>query len=159
MLIGLHVYTGCDSTSAFHGSSKKRVLDLMKNSAAFIRTSTELGKDFTLSSSLVQGLETFACALYGHVTLRDLNEAWYTSFCVSSSLERRLPPTKDAHYQHVLRCAYQASIHRRSLERRVTAPSPEGHGWVVKDDDLHVKWMDQSPAPRCHIGRCPLQMC
>jgi len=68
-LIGLHVYTGCDSTSAFHGRSKKRALDLMKNSATFICTFTELSKEFTLSSSLVQGLETFACALYGHVTL------------------------------------------------------------------------------------------
>ncbi|CAB3988464.1 Hypothetical predicted protein [Paramuricea clavata] len=64
-LIGLHVYSGCDSTSAFYGKGKKKAYDVMKSDPKFIECFAGLGESFTASPELVEVLEEFTCKLYG----------------------------------------------------------------------------------------------
>ena len=63
------------------------------------------------------------------------------------------PPTNDALHMHALRANYQAVIHRRSLSQWINVPSPSGHGWVIIDGKLLIKWMTQSctkHSSQCH---------
>ena len=59
-----------------------------------------------------------------------------------------LTPTKDALKYHVARANYQACIWNQCLEATAPTPSPDGHGWVLKDGHLTIHWMDQQPAPK-----------
>lgn len=72
----------------------------------------------------------------------------YNIFCLSTSNEKSLPPTKDALTQHTHRVSYQAAIWRRATSPNINCPAAAGHGWNVKDGKLGVVWMTQPPAPR-----------
>ena len=89
-----HVYSGCDSTSAFYGKGKKKVYDVMKYDPELIQCFAGLGESFTAWSELAEDLEVFACKLFGD-TSKDINAARYKSFCGTTS-EKSLPPCKDA---------------------------------------------------------------
>lgn len=128
----------------------------------------ELGTDFVTAATLLKALEKFACSLYGQAKLSDINEARYISFCLTSSLEHTLPPTRDAHTQHVRRASYQAAIHKRSLQASIEAPSPAGHGWKVTNGEIHIHWMSQNAAPdsileivncKCSKSKCNSARC
>ena len=144
-LIGLHVYSGCDSTSAFYGKGKKKAYDIMKSDPKFIGCFAGLGESFAPSPELVEMLEEFTCKLYGD-TSNDINATRYKSFCATLS-EKSLPPCKDALLQHIKRCSYQAAIHHRSLNQFIAAPSPKGYGWSVHDAVIDIVWMTNAAAP------------
>ena len=144
-LIGLHVYSGCDSTSAFYGKGKKKAYDVMESDPKFLQCFASLGESFTASPELVEVLEEFTCTLYGD-TSKDINASRYKSFCATTS-EKSLPPCKDALLQHIKRCSYQATIHHRSLQQTIAAPSPNGYGWSVKDGAIDVVWKTKAAAP------------
>lgn len=117
----------------------------MKSDPKFIQLFAGLGESFTASPELVEVLEGFTCKLYGD-TSKDINATRYKSFCATTS-EKSLPPCKDALLQHIKRCSYQAAIHHRSLHQTISAPSPNGYGWSVKDGVIDVVWKTKAAAP------------
>ena len=64
-LVGLHAFTGCDSTSAFVGESKKTAFDLVTRQPPFAATMVQLGQEFQPSAQLQDAYEEFTCSLYG----------------------------------------------------------------------------------------------
>ena len=36
---------------------------------------------------------------------------------------------------------------RRALEAEPDVPSPEGHGWTVNNNEIHIDWMSLPPTP------------
>ena len=161
-LVGLHTFTGCDSTSAFYGKGKKKAFDIVESEPDFQRVFTLLGSDFELVDELQESLEQFVCHLYGHPG-NDVNHLRYKLFCSSSASERSLPPCKNALIQHSRRANYQAAIHRKALIPYIYAPSPDGHGWAVNDGEIKVVWMTQPSAPdkllvsvscSCKVSKC-----
>lgn len=166
-LIGLHVFTGCDTTSAFYGKGKKRALDIASKNDHFLDAFCQLGSSFTLTHSTVAMLESFVCKLYGQQT-EEVNEARYKLFCLSSPSERSLPPTKDSLNEHCKRCNYQAAIHRNCLGQYICEPSPTDHGWKMTNNQLMINWSttDQVPAQllkfihcSCQTGKCDSGRC
>ena len=57
----------------------------------------------------------------------------------------QLPPTKDELTQHIICANYQAYVWKRALETNLDIPSPIGHGWERKDDQLAFVWMENQP--------------
>lgn len=166
-LVGLHAFTGCDSTSCFVGKGKKAAFSLM-STPRFRSAMAELGKEWQPTDLLHYECEALTCALYG-VPGVPINEARYKLFCAKSPQCYQLPPTKDALEKHVQRACYQAAIWRRALMCKPEVPSPHNHGWCLHDGELHIDWMSQLPAPReilelvscrckseqsCSTGRC-----
>lgn len=166
-LIGLHVFTGCDTTSAFYGKGKRKALDIASKSPEFLDAFCALGSSFTLCQSTVAVLEEFVCKLYGQIS-KDINETRYKLFCISSPSEQNLPPTKDVLREHCKRCNYQAAIHRKCFEQYISAPSPTDQGWKMEDGKLVLNWstMGQVPAELlkfihcgCRTGNCDKGRC
>ncbi|CAC5416585.1 unnamed protein product [Mytilus coruscus] len=56
-----------------------------------------------------------------------------------------LPPTKDAMLKHMKRANFQAKIWKSALEHN-TVPSPNNHGWIVKNNLISINWLDLPPA-------------
>lgn len=161
-LLGLHILTGCDTTSAFHGKGKLRAFELICSNNKFRDAMADLGSTFRCSDETMRILEEFVCSLYA-VKGTSVNEVRYKLFCSKSLSEQRLPPTEDALSLHVARACYQSAIHRRATQQFIEAPSPDGHGWVIDDGELRIKWMSKTPAPpelmaRVHCG-CKKSAC
>ena len=165
-LIGLHAFTGCDSVCAFVGKGKKAAFTLIKKQDHFCETMKDLGDSPEVSDDLFKGCEKFVCALYGGKG-SDVNKLRYSKFCATNAQSSRLPPTKDALKKHTQRANYQAAVWKLALYPKPEMPSPNGHGWIVENDDIRIDWMDQLPAPlsvleyiscrctgNCSSGRC-----
>ena len=56
-LIGLHVFTGCDTVSSFAGKGKTKPLTIMKSQQKYVSTFKELGESWNLEKGLLQNLE------------------------------------------------------------------------------------------------------
>lgn len=76
-LIGMHAFTGCDTTSCFAHRGKRSALDLLKKSPAACEAMSAVGQSFEpLSPSTLKKIEKFTCQLY-RTSCEDVNEARY----------------------------------------------------------------------------------
>ncbi|XP_070548281.1 uncharacterized protein [Ptychodera flava] len=146
-LLSLHVFSGCDSVSAFKGKGKKKMIKLLLGSDTYTCTFHELGMSWTLSDTLMTQIESFVCDLYGQSRCSNVNEARYNCFRLGLQSDGALPPNKDSLKLHTQRANYQTAIYRRCLQAKMDAPSPHGHGWIVQDSDVSIQWMTLPPAP------------
>ena len=169
-LIGIHTFSGCDSTSAFHGKGKRKTFSVACEKEEYLSAFTHLGSSFELDQSTFDVLSKYVCQLYGQSSAENVNDARYRAFCMASSAlpELSMPPTSDALHQHCKRANYQAAKMRHSLKGIMSAPSPNGNGWHIEDGELKVTWMTTNPAPesvlkvvhcsckqsKCETGRC-----
>ena len=143
----MHVFTGCDSVNAFKGKGKTKALQLMVDSSEIITAFKDLGTSFHLSDETLQTLEKCVCHLYGQKSAQTVNDARYNMFRIKFTSESSLPPNKECLQHHGMRSAYQAAIHRRSLNQTIAAPSPYGYGWKIVNGDLEFEWMANAAAP------------
>ena len=166
-LLGLHVFTGIDSVSAFVGKGKKRPFDTFMKHEKFQQVFQCLGVEFSISSAVVEALEQFVCLLYGQ-SCNEINEARYRLFCTKALSEVRLPPCQDALLLHCKRANYQAAIWRRALLNVINAPSPEEHGWIINGSEVSIRWMTQGQGPpelmkyyscKCVKSKCKSNHC
>ena len=79
-LVGLHTFTGCDSTSSFYGKGKKKTFRLLEDNGEFLEAFIELGKEFSVQESTFLKLEQFVCYLYGYQSSTKVNEVRYKVF-------------------------------------------------------------------------------
>ncbi len=153
-LVGMHAYTGCDTTSAFAGKGKASALKFL-TSNCIKNTFLELGQEWDLSPELMDKLEAFTCLLYApKMSSTSVNDLRYHLFCAKNGEieSHQLPPCQDCLVKHAQRANYQAAKWRRCLEQHPQVPSPVGRGWKVEMEEgaeqLVVDWMDGQPAPQ-----------
>ena len=83
-LIGLHAFSGCDSTSSFFGKGKQKFLTTLMKSPSWQSFFSSLGTSWDAAASLQQQCEKVACELYGWRELSDINIVRYNCFKMKS---------------------------------------------------------------------------
>ena len=150
-MIGLHAYTGCDSVSAFAGKGKVSGLNLMLKNASFQQLFCNFGKEWTLADVNLTTPHEFTCRLNARRSnVSSVNDMRYQLFRAKKGgiQSGQLPPCEDCLCLHAQRANYQAAIWCRSLLASPDTPSPNGHGWTLRQDgSLAIKWMNGDPAP------------
>ncbi|XP_078353848.1 uncharacterized protein LOC144638526 [Oculina patagonica] len=149
-LPGMHAFTGCDTVSAFGGKGKISALKLVQKNRKYQDAFSQLGKDWSMSSTLFSVLQEFTCKLYANrCPSNTVNDLRYQLFrAKKGEIESgQLPPCQDCLFMHSLRANYQAGVWRRALETCPRIPNPIGHGWCNEDGNLAICWMTGSPAP------------
>ena len=84
-LIGIHTFSGCDSTSAFHGKGKRKTFSVACEKEEYLSAFTHLGSSFELDQSTFDVLSKYVCHLYGQSSAENVNDARYRAFCMASS--------------------------------------------------------------------------
>jgi len=65
-LIGVHVITGCDTSSAFSGKGKwKTVQPLQRKGERYVRAMASIGEEWAVSKETLKGMEALVCQLDG----------------------------------------------------------------------------------------------
>ncbi|XP_071812536.1 uncharacterized protein [Apostichopus japonicus] len=156
VMIGLHCFTGCDSTSSFYGKGKTRPLKLILDNERYRQAFQALGEAFTLTDDVISTLEDFVCKLYNMQEHSSVNDARYALFSMATRQEDIMPPNRDALLKHSQRANYQAAIWKRGFESHPDIPSPVGHGWKLVEGNLAIDWMDLQPAQQSimELTRC-----
>ena len=169
-LPSLHALTGCDSTSAFFGIGKQKAYKVVKGSIRYQEVLAGMGEAFQFDENVFSIIEEMVAEFYGVKSCPSINDARYRKFCTKNHVPepQKLPPTKDELFLHCLRANYVARIWKLALVPNVLPPSPEGHGWLLKNGILETKWMSQRPAPDslleflscgCKKSGCQNNMC
>ena len=114
-LIGLHAFTGCDSTSAFHRKGKAIFFHIVKENKQHLMALKKLGQSFNTDIELIAQFEALVCQVYKSQT-ESVEKVRYLLFCAGSKEEASLRPTQDALTQHVKRANYQSCIWRHCFE-------------------------------------------
>ena len=159
-LAALHVFTHCDTTSAFKGVGKVKPIKLLQKNPKFQPILAQLGESWEPSPSLVSGLEEFTCVLYGRKKFTSVDKLRYALIkekCGSDngSIKLRknvdlsiLPPCSRVLLQHIRRANYQMCINRNAHIPVADVPSPtDGHGWQLVDGNLEPLWFDGEIVP------------
>ena len=94
-----HAFSGCDTTSQFHGKGKKSVWDAWEVyedvTTAFNHISDNPFQPLSLQSPIFSTLERFACILYDKsTTLSSVNELRQELFSKKSVMMENIPPTQ-----------------------------------------------------------------
>ena len=139
-----HSFTGCDTTSAFFGRSKKSAWETWNSfpdvTQAFIYIALHPFADVDFDDEHFKLLERFTVILYDKTSDSEhVNETREDLFCQKSRTMEKLPLTRDALLQHSKRAAYQAGVWSISDRSEHKCPTPEGWGWTLKGQSLSWK--------------------
>ncbi|XP_028415026.1 uncharacterized protein LOC114538109 [Dendronephthya gigantea] len=146
-IIGFHIFTGSDSTSAFFGKGKVRAFKVARNSVEFSEAFATLGEDVNIPENLGKILEKYVCYLYGQDKAKSINDARYTMFKFGKCTEESLPPNSDSLHQHILRANFESYVRKHATIPILASPSPVGYGWKLEEGELQIVWGTQPPAP------------
>ena len=64
-LLGLHALTGCNTVSAFSSKGKHRPMQILTKNHTYVKTMTDIGKEWNVSQDTFRATEEFIYHLYG----------------------------------------------------------------------------------------------
>ena len=73
-LMALHVFTRCDTSSAFKGIGKVKPIKLLFKKRDFDECFENLGTHWNVDSAVISQLEQFTCSLYGYPRCTSANK-------------------------------------------------------------------------------------
>ncbi|GBM51894.1 hypothetical protein AVEN_90489-1 [Araneus ventricosus] len=158
-LLGLHIFTGCDTRSAFKGKGKIKPLKIMQSNLIYSKVFQDLGSSWELTNSLINNLEAFVCELYGYPSTDQINDVRYKIFKLKFKIDVTFPPNFESLLLQIKRSNYQANIHRRCLKNYIDAPITSASGWVICDKNISVQWSTMPIAPDFFAKTHLLCMC
>lgn len=165
--MGLHAFTGCDSTSAFKGKGKVKAIKLMLKNKDILDAAARLGNEWSISKDTLSTLQQLTCSLYGMPQIDSVNECRYnklTALCCTDNLNviqpskkfdtAFIPPAYVSFVEHVKRVNYQVGIWKRSHQNFPVIPIPtEDQGWITNDNGvLQPKWFSRDMLPQTIIN-------
>ena len=141
----LHAFTGCDTTSAFRGLSKKKGYDVLKKfSPALPIFGSFFNSPFqniTEQSASFEVIQRFVILMYSKTSeSKKINHFRMELFFKKSQNLETIPPTENALLQHTKRAIYQNGVWGRCLEVVQNRPSPAAHGWKLSSIDPDIPW-------------------
>lgn len=159
--LGLHAFTGCDSTSAFRGKGKVKALKIVQKSKHFQKVFSALGESWEVTTETLVVIEEFTCALYGNRRIKTVNELRHSllltkcggqdkALAMSSSFDlSALPPCNSCLLEHLNRANYQVGIWKRAHIAKPDIPHPlNGHGWTRNENgEMIPKWTNGEIMP------------
>ena len=135
-----HCFTSCDTTSAFFGRAKKSAWEAWNCfpdvTSAFVFMALHPHMKMGIDTEHFQALEHITVILYDKTSsLHHIDEARKEQFFQKGKTMERLPPTQDARVQHTKHVAYQPGIWCTSEHSEQRAPTPEGWGWTLNEEN------------------------
>ena len=156
-LLSLHVFTGCDTTSAFKGHGKLKPLKILEKNDEYKKAFSEIGIEWTITQSTKDKLEAFTCAIYGKPRVKDVNMARFQKInevYSNKSLNAMknvdlasLPPCKKTLEKHIERVIYTVGILKKSHIPNLIIPNPENYGWKKVNGLVQPHWFDGKEMP------------
>ena len=97
-------------------------------------------------------IEEFVCSLFApRLDFKDIGKLGWYLFKKNRAEAEKLPPTKAALKQHILRAHFQALVWRQCDNTNPNLPSPINYGWIDDDHQYIPKVSELPPAPEAVI--------
>ena len=159
-LLGVHAFTGCDTTSCFAGQGKLKALKLVQKEEDLRLLFSRFGTSPVVSSNDYLMLEAFVCRLYGKTSHTSVNKVRYDTVCQRFKVKKgaiscnggmdlcQMPPCSQVLWLHILRANFQTLIWRNAVFQNPSIPKPEDNGWQRNSaNELEVQWFEAAFIP------------
>ena len=146
-LLGMHAFSGCDSTSRFAGHGKKTAMKLLVDNDEYCQAMQTLGENFEPDAETLTQTEKAICHTYHSAQCSNTNDVRSQKWNRQTTDITKLPPCHDSAILHIKRANYQTAIWKRCMDNEIESPSPHGHGWIVRGGEISISWMTQPRAP------------
>ena len=163
-ILGLHAFTGCDSTSCFAGKGKIKALTMLHKDSKLVDLFAKFGTSECITDSDIAELEAFVCKLYGKPSYTKVDKVRYDTvrqrFKSGSSTPltntdgidlSQMPPCRKVLLLqlHIQRANFQTQIWRQASKSHPTLPKPEDNGWVIDSSgSLVIQWCEDDFLPK-----------
>ena len=165
-----HVFTGCDSTSAFAGKRKLTCLKILESDEIFLDAFFLLGEQHDVNETVGETLEEFTYRIYGKKSSVLINEARYEVFRKKKAMAdpHMLPSSQDALKTHIARANFQTMEWKNALSQHSAHLNLNNDRWRMTDESIEIRWMNQKPAPEilgeltsscCKKSKCRNKIC
>ncbi|KAL8619062.1 hypothetical protein ACOMHN_020760 [Nucella lapillus] len=160
-LLGIHAFSGCDSTSSFITKGKKTVIKTVSKHKVFQDTFCSLGRQ-SLSSDTLESLEHFVCCLYNRPKVKYVNQLRFDLLkekfdtkkgpllaCYNGTDLSLLPPCQCTLQMHIQRVHYQVEVWKSAGEAQPAIDGPAGRGWeITEEGGLEIRWSEEDILPQ-----------
>ena len=152
-LPGFHAFTGADQTGRFAGKGKLTCWKTFMAADDEVKHAfARLGTDLEPTEDMKNKLEQYVCLLYEPGTvLTSVAELRWKLFCKKQAEGERLPPTRGALLQMILRAHYQAMIWEADIIAMPELPSPSDYGWKIDGGSFVPVPTTEPPAPQAVV--------
>lgn len=146
-LPGFHALSGADNTGSFSGKGKILCWKALQKSSVEIKKAfADLGSDLTNKTK--QCIEAFVCNLYEPDTsITSVSNLRWWMFRRKQAESDKLPPTKAALEQAILRAHYQCIVWVNDMVPNPVLPNPVNYGWRMEDSSFVPVMTTLAPAP------------
>ena len=150
LILFIHAWSGCDTTSSMYGLGKTSIMKKLQNSNHLREISLLFGCEGAKQTQIAQaGLAVFASCYGGKIgdSLDSLRYEKYMSMIATNTMKidpQRLPPTERAAYFHSLRVHFQIRVWK-TLDKCIE--NPEDWGWKKMNNMLLPVMTDKEAAP------------
>lgn len=145
LILLLHAFSGCDTTSALYNFGKKKFVDILKKNKSLRDVLLVFYEKNADEEALKLAGEKFFLALYGGDLEDDLDELRYVKFAKSTTKNKAnlasIPPSKASAFQHTLRVYHQTQMW---LNNHL---DPTKFGWKIQNNCLRPVTTTKQPAP------------
>ena len=157
-LPAFHALSGADNTGCFSGHGKPLCWKAFLNvDEDVVREMAKLVTTLTPSEETIKAIEKFVCELYvPNTSLTTVKELRWLLFRKKQAHSERLPPTRGALLQAVLRAHYQAIVWDNDVVANPDIPSPENYGWEKSDNRWFPVMTRLLPAPEAITQPMPM---
>lgn len=149
-LSSLHSLTGCDTTSALYNMGKKTALSAVKKMTEEDLTALS---DFHCQPivSATKAVTTLIARMYdpsikSKADRTDVNSMRYHLAMAKNSHIDRLPPSRPALIQHILRASCQMNDWSQAHQSHIKTVDYLEYGWLETDGVLHPKYFEGDTA-------------
>ena len=156
----LHVFSGCDTVSAFCAKGKIKPLKILLKNREYMITFSGIDLTTDLTEGQLGALQEFVCDICGHKDTCT-NELGFELHCSKQGkLEAKsIPPCLDGLKLHSRRATFLAFVWHQCLVPKPIFPSLLDHGWEMAEDKIAIKRNTVKPAPeevvRLMFCTCP----
>ena len=131
-----HALSGADNTGCFSGHGKPLCWKaFLKVDEDVVREMAKLGTTLTPSEETIKAIEKFVCELcVPNTSLTSVKDLRWLLFRKKQAQSERLPPTRGALLQAVLRAHYQTMVWNNDVVANPDITSPKNYGWEKSDN-------------------------
>ena len=119
-LLGLHSFTGCDTTSAFRGIGKVKPIKMLQKKQEFEEVFSTLGGSWEVEEFMLKKLEHFTCMIYRYQRFKSLNDLRLHLLKKKCVLNNQIDPNKTVDLASLPPCFNTLSEHVKRTNFQVS---------------------------------------
>ena len=141
-LLGLHAFTGRDTSSAYKGIGKIKPIKLLQKNAKINNMLARLGDNWEVSDYMFSDAEELTCAFYGKPRFKRVNELRFHLLKATCGSEDKITNNRNVGISNMLPCSDSMREHVQRINYKVCDLETSMCNKTRCAKSINRSWMD-----------------